>query len=139
MDWIASLGVATVWRGFSVLVLAWLALFFGRTLAPGQMPLIERIARVSDPGLKPELARYTRTLTAVWSGYFVLAALLALLALLGLVPWSIHAGAWVGLGSVALFVGEHWVRRRIFPADHFPGLAQQVRDTWSVWHPRIRD
>ena len=64
MDWIASLGVASVWRGLSVLVLSWLALFFGRTLAPGQVPLIERIARVSDPELKPELARYTPKLAA---------------------------------------------------------------------------
>jgi uncharacterized membrane protein len=139
MDWIASLGVATVWRGLSVLVLAWLALFFGRTLAPGRVPLIERIARVSDPQLKPELARYARALTAVWSAYFVLAALLALLALFGAVPWSLHAGIWVGLGSAALFVGEHWLRRWIFPAERFPGLAQQVRDTWSVWHPRTPD
>lgn len=135
MEWIASLGVATVWRALSVLMLGWLALFFGRTLAPGQVPLIERIARVSDPELKPELARYTRVLTAVWSAYFVLAALLALSGVAG---WSVHAGACVGLGSVVLFIGEHWLRRLVFPAERFPGLAQQVRDTWSVWHPRKR-
>ena len=38
--------------------------------------------------------------------------------------------------SVFLFVGEHWARRKIFPNQVFPGLRQQLRDTWSVWkHP----
>ena len=32
MDWIASLGMAGVWRSLSVLALGWLALFFVRTL-----------------------------------------------------------------------------------------------------------
>ncbi|MDB5947769.1 MAG: hypothetical protein JWQ33_2795 [Ramlibacter sp.] len=135
MDWYPSLSVATVWRGVSVLALCWLAIFFGRTLAPGQVPLIERIARVSDPELSPTLKRYTRLLTALWSAYFVIAALLVLLVIRSS---SFNGGAWVGLGSAALFVGEHWLRRRIFPGESFPGLAQQVRDTWAVWHPRKR-
>jgi hypothetical protein len=36
---------------------------------------------------------------------------------------------------VLLFVGEHWLRPRLFPGHRFPGLVQQLRDTWSVWHP----
>jgi uncharacterized membrane protein len=97
------------------------------------MPLIERIARVSDPELCAPLARYTRSLTAAWSAYFVLAALL------GLSGWFGPAfGAWVGLGSALFFVGEHGLRRLVFPGQSFPGIAQQVRDTWSVWHPRKR-
>jgi uncharacterized membrane protein len=135
MDWLASLGVATVWRGVSVLMLAWLAIFFGHTLAPGRVPLIERIARVSDPELKPSLRRYTRLLTALWCAYFTIAALLAFWGPGGS---SVNAGAWAGLGSAALFVGEHRLRRWIFPGEVFPGLAQQVRDTWSIWHPRKR-
>jgi uncharacterized membrane protein len=135
MDWLASPGVATVWRGASVVMLGWLAIFFGRTLAPGRVPLIERIARVSDPELKPSLTRYTRLLTALWCVYFAIAALLAVWGLGGS---SFNAGAWVGLGSAALFVGEHRLRRLFFPGEVFPGLAQQVRDTWSIWHPRKR-
>ena len=45
-----------LWRAASFLMLGWLAVFFGRTLAPGQTPLIERIARVSDPAMTPPLA-----------------------------------------------------------------------------------
>lgn len=129
-----SLDAGTVWRAASFIMLCWLAAFFGRTLRAGQMPLIERIARVSDPDIKPALRRYTRLLTAVWCAYFVLAALVALAADTA----SFLTGVWVGAGSVVLFVGEHWLRHRIFPGERFPGLAQQVRDTWAVWSPRKR-
>lgn len=126
-----GLDVATLWRGATVLGLAWLAFFFGRTLRAGQASLIERIARVSEPDLPEVLQRYTRRLTGVWTAYFVLAAAFTLLGQL-----NSAAGVWVGLGSIGLFVGEHWLRPHLFPGHRFPGLAQQVRDTWSVWRPR---
>jgi uncharacterized membrane protein len=123
---------ALVWRGVSVVVLGWLAFFFGRTLLPGRVALIERIALVSEPALPAPLRRYTRQLTAVWSVYFVLAALLSLAS--GAGGALIGIGVWTG--TVVLFVGEHLVRPRLFPGHAFPGLAQQLRDTWSVWRPR---
>ncbi|MGL6113196.1 MAG: hypothetical protein ACRC2B_24150 [Rubrivivax sp.] len=124
-------------RYLQPLVLLWLAFFFGRTLRAGSTPLIERVARRSNAMLPAPLGRYTRWLTAIWCGYFVLAAVLS--ALLGA-----SGGAELGrfgiavlFGSVLLFAGEHWVRPRIFPHEVFPGLLQQLRDTWSIW--RIRD
>jgi uncharacterized membrane protein len=120
----------SLWWAASVLVLAWLAFFFGRTLRRGQLPLIERIASVSDPEMTGQLRRYTRRLTAVWSAYFVAAASLCLAA----GPSWAGAGAWVWVGTVVLFVGEHRLRPRLFPGRSFPGLVQQVRDTWRVWH-----
>ena len=123
-----------LWRLTSFLMLGWLAVFFGRTLRPGQVPLIERIARVSEPAMTLPLRRYTRRLTAVWCGYFVIAALLSV-SIGHLLPGT---GVLVLLGSAVLFVGEHWLRPRLFPGQAFPGLAQQLRDTWSVWHPGKR-
>jgi uncharacterized membrane protein len=120
----------SLWWAASVLMLSWLAFFFGRTLRAGRMPLIERIASVSDPEMSAPLRRYTRRLTGVWSAYFVAAALLSLAA----GPSLAGAGAWVWLGTVMLFVGEHRLRPRLFPGRSFPGLVQQVRDTWRVWH-----
>src|SRR4051812_23832415 len=117
---------ATLWRAVSVLVLAWLAFFFGRTLATGQQPLIERIARVSDPQMPEPLQRYTRWLTATWAAYFVAAALVTALVEM---PVGV-GGAWVWLGTAALFIGEHSLRPFIFPGRQFPGLIQQLRDTW---------
>ena len=122
-------------RAVTLVMLAWLAVFFGRTLLPGREPLITRIARVSDPALSPRLCVYTRRLTAVWSGYFVLAALFCLLA--------DGAGARVGVlvwaGTVILFIGEHWLRPRFFPGERFPGLRQQLRDTLRIWRPSSQD
>ncbi|MEJ6022741.1 hypothetical protein [Ramlibacter sp. PS4R-6] len=114
--------------------LAWLAFFFGRTLRPGAMPLIERIARVGDPHMPEPLRRYTRRLTAVWVAYFVLAAVAVLL--FPMAPGAAGLAIWAG--TVLLFVGEHRLRPHLFPGHPFPGLLQQVRDTWSVWHPRKR-
>ena len=114
------------------LVLLWLAFFFGRTLRPGAVPLIERIARVGKPDLSPALCRYTRRLTAMWSLYFLAAAALSSLTQLGLE----RAGVGLAAVSTLFFVGEVWVRRLLFPREWFPGLFQQIRDTVSVWRPR---
>jgi uncharacterized membrane protein len=113
------------------LVLLWLAFFFGRTLRAGQTPLIERIARQGNPDMPPALRRYTRWLTAIWCAYFVIAAALTATASLGyaatsLVVWS---------GTIVLFVGERMIRPWLFPGEVFPGLLQQIRDTWSAWRP----
>lgn len=126
-----SLPARDLWNAVQVLALIWLAVFFGRTLRAGRMPLIERVARVSDPALSPVLCRYTRRLTAVWCVYFLVAALLSWTAML---PFG-STGALVGLGSLMLFVGEHQLRIRLFPDQSFPGLWQQVCDTWRVWRP----
>lgn len=114
-------------------VLLWLAFFFGRTLRQGAMPLIERIARCGKPALSAPLCRYTRRLTALWSAYFVLAALVSAgVNVLGVRAWAaLNAVVWAG--TLLLFVGEHSVRKRLFPDEQFPGLLQQVRDTWSIW------
>jgi uncharacterized membrane protein len=122
---------AIVWRAVSLLVLCWLAFFFGRTLWPGREALITRIARVSDPALAPELVRYTRRLTALWSAWFVLAAVLGF--------WLAAPPAWLGAlvwaGTILLFVGEHQLRPRLFPGQRFPGLRQQLKDTLQAWRP----
>lgn len=123
-----------LWRAASFLVLGWLAYLFGRTLSPGAIPLIERIASVSDPQITSPLRRYTRWLTGIWCAYFLFAALLSI----ALAQSPVRASALVWAGTAALFVGEHWLRPRFFPGRAFPGLVQQVRDTWSVWNPRSR-
>ena len=126
----ASLDVTALWRVVSFVVLAWLAFFFGRTLRQGQTPLIEKFARVGNPAMTPELCTYTRRLTGIWCGYFVLAA--AASGFANVAPVS--TGLLVWLGTAVLFVGEHRLRPVFFPGQKFPGLLQQIRDTWQVWH-----
>ena len=132
MEWLRSFDEALLWRAVSAFMLLWLAVFFGRTLRAGQVPLIERIARVSEPALPPPLCRYTRRLTALWCAYFLLAALLSLMPGSGLV----RTGVLVWTGTAVLFIGERLLRPRFFPGQVFPGLLQQLRDTWSIWRPR---
>ena len=136
MQSLGFLDAIVSWRVLSGLALLWLALVFGRTLRHAQVPLIQRVATVSDPALAPELRRYTRRLTAVWCAYFTSAAVLSFIA--AATSTAGHALEWTGTliwsGTIALFVGEHWLRPRLFPGRRFPGLWQQLRDTWSVWH-----
>jgi len=111
------------------MVLLWLAVRFGQTLRPGSVPLIERIARLSTPTLSSKLCRYTRRLTALWSAYFVVVAMVLAVAdedraPLGLAVWC---------GTAILFIGERCARPWMFPGETFPGLGRQLRDTWSVW------
>ena len=119
-----------LWHALTAAALAWLGIFFGRTLAPGKMPMIERIARVSEPQLKPVLVRYTRRLTLAWCVYFFAGALLTL----ALYSVRFPLGLCFALGSAAFFVGEHSLRPHLFPGERFPGLVQQVRDTLKAWH-----
>jgi hypothetical protein len=70
----------------------------------------------------------------VWCVYFFAGALLAVIFIATTFP----VGLAVGFGSAVLFTGEHWLRPRFFPGEKFPGLIQQVRDTWAVWHPAKR-
>ena len=119
-------------RILPIVVLGWLALFFGRTLRAGEMPLIERVARVGKPSLAAPLCRYARGLTALRCAYFGVAAIWVAFA-----GWGVErAGVGIVAGSAVLFVAEHRLRRSLFPGEWFPGLIQQVRDTVQVWRPR---
>ena len=40
------------------------------------------------------------------------------------------------MAMLLMFVGERMIRPRLFPGEAFPGLVQQVRDTWSAWRPQ---
>lgn len=64
-----------------VLVNLLLARLFQLTLQPGAEPLIARIARIArgEPALPPELAAYTRRLTAAWTWFFLALAANSLL------------------------------------------------------------
>src|SRR5207244_7667624 len=49
-----------------------LAVWFGRTLARGEEPMISWFARlVRGTELPPDIARYTRWSTVIWTAFFV--------------------------------------------------------------------
>ena len=103
---------------------AFMAFFFYRTLRPGSVPLITRVARMEHPDLPPDMARHARMLTWAWSLCFMLMFLVALVLapLLPLDVWS----RWVhGLGyalPAALFLGEYAYRHVRFRERHHGSL-----------------
>jgi uncharacterized membrane protein len=107
-----------------------LAVWFGRTLAPGEEPMISWFGRlVRGTELAPDLARYTRYSTVVWTAFFLIMAAAAA-ALAALAPpeiWSVFANGIDYLLVGVLFVGEYVFRRvRYGHHEHRP-LADVVR------------
>lgn len=114
---------------------------FGRTLRAGRVPLISRIVSALEARpaseLEPALQRYTRRLTATWAALLgtlavvnLVLALIAvprgLLASVGVMPpltvtdaqWSWFANL-LNYGLMGgLFVGEYWLRKRLFPGRY---------------------
>ncbi len=113
---------------------AFMAWFFHRTLRQGSEPLITRVARREDPDLTPDRARYTRTLTWIWTLCFMLLFLAALLLapVLPLDAWS----RWVhGLGYIlpaALFLGEYAYRHYHFPDRKHGSLPALILNIVAV-------
>jgi len=86
---------------------------FGITLRPGATPLITAMGERVHRDFTPAMRAYTRRLTAAWALYF--AAMIAVsLALYASVPWSwwsLYCNVLTPLAAVAVFVGEHLLRR----------------------------
>lgn len=111
--------------------LCWL---FGRTLVKGRVPLIARFAMIEQGTLTPELERYTRTVTWIWTLLFAAAATLsAALALSGSRDaWSLFTNLLNYLAVAFLFLGEYVYRRvrwRRYRHDSPLQLLRNVRGT----------
>jgi uncharacterized membrane protein len=96
------------------LVLLW---FFGRTLYPGEVALVTRIARYEHGNLPPDIERYTRQVTWAWCIYFAVMAIVSatLFATAPLSTWSWFANVLNVPLLAAMFVVEYAVRLLRFP------------------------
>jgi uncharacterized membrane protein len=97
------------------LLLAW---HFGETLRPGREPLIARYTRAE------------RRLTWVWTGFFLGFAAVNLLTLAGIGPAAGPVALANGALSALVFLGEHPVRRALFPAL---GAASPLNTLRAIW------
>ena len=91
-----------------------LCALFARTLRQGCEPLVSCFARIERGGqLAPDLVRYTRNLTRVWAGFFVLMAVIsATLAVTGpLAAWSLFSNLLNYLLVALFFILEYLYRR----------------------------
>lgn len=122
-------------RWYPSLICGLLLAAFGLSLKFGP-PIIERIARVSEPDLPPVAVRYTRRVTWVWVGFFALNGTVSgLLAEWGpLSWWTFYNGILAYSVMGALFVGE-WIlrqrlRRRINKAPMDAAAARLTSHPW---------
>ncbi|MCQ2031487.1 hypothetical protein EA797_15955 [Stutzerimonas zhaodongensis] len=107
-------GEPALLRWYPVLIsLALLGLFAGSLMSG--MPIIERLARLSEPELPAAAVRYTRQVTWVWVGYFIINASIAggLALWAPLSWWTLYTGLIAYLLMGLLFAGEWLVRQRV--------------------------
>jgi uncharacterized membrane protein len=103
------------WEQFSVWAL--LCANFAVSLSAGRQPLCTVWAdRVHGP-LTPDVARYTRTVTAAWAVFFacIAAISMALFFLTQVWIWSLFENFATLPLVAAAFILEYWVRRALLP------------------------
>ena len=117
--WACLANAALPLKLYPVLVNAALLLVFGLSLRFGP-PVVERFARLREPELPPAAVTYTRRVTQVWCGFFVLNGGISLATALWSSErtWALYNGliAYILIG--ALFAAEWLVRRRVKARVH---------------------
>ena len=117
--WATLANAALPLKLYPVLVNVALLLLFALSLRFGP-PVAERLARLQEPNLPEQAVAYTRRVTQVWCGFFVLNGGLALATALWASDylWALYNGlvAYVLIGM--LFAGEWLVRQRVKARGH---------------------
>jgi uncharacterized membrane protein len=145
--------------GPPVLITGFTAWLFGRTLAPGNTPLVEQFARLMrspDYQLEPAIVVHARRVTVVWTVLLATLSVLNLLLALVAVPagilvtagidppvqvtqtlWSLFANVLNYVILVGLFVGEYAYRRFRFPNLPYTGMIDFLRRATQLhpWNP----
>jgi uncharacterized membrane protein len=98
-------------RFYPVLINSALFLLFSYSLF-SPPPMIERLARISEPDLPPNAIAYTRKVTYVWCGFFLINGAIAAYTaqFSSLQVWSLYNGLIAYFLMAALFVIEYAVR-----------------------------
>ncbi len=112
-----------------------LALYFGRSLLPGQEPVITRFRRIEAGQVSGGWSTYTRRLTAIWTILFVLLLIwtAALPFVASLATWTFFAVFGAPAIMLGLFFGEHVYRALIHGKE---GRAHPVRTLRIMSDPR---
>ena len=99
---------------YPVLVNALLLAAFGASLASPQS-LVERLARLTEPDLPAHAVAYTRSVTKLWCGFFVVNGSIALYTALWAsdAVWSLYNGGIAYALMGVLFGGELLVRQHV--------------------------
>jgi len=97
---------------YPVAVSAALLMLFGLSLWKGPT-VVERLARLQEPNLDAHGVAYTRRVTQVWCGFFVLNGSIALYTALWAsdATWALYNGL-ISYGLMGLLMGGEWLLRR---------------------------
>ena len=98
---------------YPVIINSALALIFSYSLV-NPPPIIERLARLTQADLPDHAVIYTRTVTKVWLGFFILNVLVACYTAIftSLQTWTIYNGFIAYILMAIRFCGEYLVRLR---------------------------
>jgi uncharacterized membrane protein len=105
-----------------------LAAYFLHTLFPPHTALITAIGEASRGPLGPQLRAYTRGITWFWGLFLLLCAVVALgqLCSVQILEHLYWLPAWQLPLSMLVFVGEFYLRKRLFPAHNHPGFREYL-------------
>lgn len=107
-----------------------LGYLFGRTLAPGREPLCSQFAAMARGSpLIPEIAAYTRLVTAAWTLFFagVVGISTLLFATASIEAWSTFANYLTLPLAALMFVVEHACRRFALPGVRSSSMIESIR------------
>ncbi len=124
----------TLQKAPPIVISAAMALVFGRTLLPGRRPLISHIGEQMRGELPPQVDRYGRRLTWVWTLFFIAMALESLFLALFADPyvWSLFTN-FLNYGIILiLFVAEYPVRRFVLRDLEHTSFFDSLRGSLSV-------
>lgn len=108
--WFSKCSDTMYW--YPVLInLAMLALFGGSLFS--SQSLIERLARLQDPNLPPQAISYTRKVTLVWCGFFVLNITIctAFILIEQYHWWALYSGM-ISYGLMGMLFLFEWLLRK---------------------------
>ena len=110
-----------------------LALFFGRTLFGGRVPLCTHFARMIRGELEPRVEHYTRQVTLAWTVFFVamMVVSIALYVLAPIAVWSAFANLLMMPLVALMFVVEYAIRIRQFPHLAHKPILELLRAYWN--------
>ncbi|SDZ13093.1 hypothetical protein [Pseudomonas sp. NFIX28] len=99
-------------RWYPVLISGFMLMLFGLSLKYGP-PIVERLARLSEPQLPEKAIRYTRQVTIAWSVFFLFNGLLAAALTLWapLSWWTLYNGL-IAYGLMGLLFAIEWLLRQ---------------------------
>jgi uncharacterized membrane protein len=113
-----------------ILINAMLFLLFSSTLFNGKTPLISRFAQqFHNRPLDRKALTYTRRVTQLWSGVFILMTIESLLLAIyaSFETWSLFTNLINYIIILLVFVIEYWLRTIILPELDHPGFLRFMK------------